>query len=77
MEGAILSLKEKVEMISTAVTRGIIQVTNQGNPIVLMADAQTIGGYPRIARICADDIPLIAQCRPGQKLKFSGCGLLR
>ena len=72
MEGAILSLKEKVEMISTAVTRGIIQVTNQGNPIVLMADAQTIGGYPRIARICADDIPLLAQCRPGQKLRFSG-----
>ena len=70
LEGPILSLKEKTEMVSTAVTRGIIQVTNQGNPIVLMADAQTIGGYPRIGRICSDDISLLAQCRPGQRIMF-------
>jgi antagonist of KipI len=71
MEGAILSLKEKTELVSTAVTRGIVQVTNQGHPIILMADAQTIGGYPRIARISSDDLSKLAQCRPGMKLKFS------
>lgn len=70
LEGPILSLKEKTEMVSTAVTRGIIQVTNQGNPIILMADAQTIGGYPRIGRVCSNDISLLAQCRPGQKIMF-------
>jgi antagonist of KipI len=70
MEGATLSLKEKIELVSTAVTRGIVQVTNQGHPIILMADAQTIGGYPRIARIASADLSLLAQCRPGMKVKF-------
>ncbi len=74
LEGPILSLKEKTEMISTAVTRGIIQVTNQGNPIILMADAQTIGGYPRIGRVCSKDISLLAQCRPGQKIMVKEVG---
>lgn len=71
MEGATLSLKEKTELISTAVTRGIVQVTNEGNPIILMADAQTIGGYPRIARIASADLSKLAQCRPGMRLLFS------
>lgn len=70
LEGNKLNLKEKVELISTAVTRGIVQVTNEGNPVILMADAQTIGGYPRIARIQSDDINLLAQCRPGMKVNF-------
>jgi antagonist of KipI len=70
MEGATLSLKEKTELVSTAVTRGIVQVTNQGHPIILMADAQTIGGYPRIARITSHDLSKLAQCRPGMKVNF-------
>jgi antagonist of KipI len=70
LEGAQLEKREKKEMISTAVTKGIVQVTNQGTPIILMADAQTIGGYPRIGRIFNDDINLLAQCRPGTKIKF-------
>jgi antagonist of KipI len=71
LDGVTLSLKEKTELVSTAVTRGIIQVTNEGHPIILMADAQTIGGYPRIARVCSKDISLLAQCRPGVKVKFT------
>jgi antagonist of KipI len=70
MEGATLSLKEKIELVSTAVTRGIVQVTNEGHPIILMADAQTIGGYPRIARITSADLSKLAQCRPGVKVRF-------
>ncbi|MFM1794901.1 MAG: hypothetical protein RL642_1286 [Bacteroidota bacterium] len=70
MEGATISLKEKTELVSTAVTRGIVQVTNEGHPIILMADAQTIGGYPRIARIASADLSKLAQCRPGMKVKF-------
>lgn len=70
LDGVKLSLKEKTELVSTAVTRGIIQVTNEGHPIILMADAQTIGGYPRIARVCSKDISLLGQCRPGMKVKF-------
>jgi antagonist of KipI len=70
LDGVTLLLKEKTELISTAVTQGIIQVTNEGHPIILMADAQTIGGYPRIARVCSKEISLLAQCRPGMKVKF-------
>ena len=48
-------------MISTAVSRGTIQVTPDRNPIILMADAQTTGGYPRIAQVIEADIDKLAQ----------------
>jgi antagonist of KipI len=70
LEGPPLSLREKKELVSTAVTRGIVQVTHEGSPIVLMADAQTIGGYPRIARLTNQAIDLLAQCRPGVRVRF-------
>ena len=74
LEGKKFTLEHKTEMVSTAVTAGIVQVTHEGDPIILMADAQTIGGYPRIARICAADIPLLAQTRPGVKIRFNEIG---
>lgn len=74
LEGKKFMLEHKTEMVSTAVTAGIVQVTHEGDPIILMADAQTTGGYPRIARICAADISLLAQCRPGAKIQFREIG---
>jgi antagonist of KipI len=74
LEGKKFTLERKTEMVSTAVTTGIVQVTHEGDPIILMADAQTIGGYPRIARICAADISLLAQTRPGVKIQFREIG---
>jgi antagonist of KipI len=71
LEGNELSLIQKQEMLSSAVAIGIIQVTPKGQPIILMADAQTIGGYPRIARVCSADISKIAQCRPGDLISFN------
>lgn len=68
--GPALEKNNKQELISTAVTRGIVQVTPSGMPIILMADAQTIGGYPRIARITESDLAILAQCRPGYQLNF-------
>ena len=70
LDGDFLKIQENREMISTPVTRGIIQITSSGQPIVLMADAQTIGGYPRIGRIYQDELPVIAQSRPGTAIKF-------
>lgn len=70
LNGGPLKLRDQEEMISTPVTRGIIQVTSSGQPIVLMADAQTIGGYPRIGRIHREDFPVIAQSRPGTIIEF-------
>jgi len=71
LNGPSLHVIHTQELISTPVTRGIIQVTHEGDPIVLMADAQTIGGYPRIARVSSKDLPLLAQCRPGSRIKFA------
>ncbi|MEO6874013.1 MAG: biotin-dependent carboxyltransferase family protein [Opitutaceae bacterium] len=59
------------ELVSTAVTSGTIQVPPDGQPIVLMADAQTLGGYPQVAHVISVDQPLIAQLRPGDRLKFA------
>lgn len=59
-----------VDMLSTAVMPGTIQVPPDGNPVALLADAQTTGGYPRIAQVIAVDIPVLAQAPPGQTILF-------
>jgi antagonist of KipI len=58
------------EMISTAVSMGTVQVIPDGSPLILMADAQTTGGYPRIAQVIDADLPILAQKRPGDKIRF-------
>jgi antagonist of KipI len=50
--------------------QGAIQIPADGNPIVLMADAPTVGGYPKIAVVSEADLPLIAQLNPGERLRF-------
>jgi antagonist of KipI len=58
------------DLISMTVVPGTIQVPPDGQPIVLMADAQTIGGYPQIAHVISVDLPLVAQLRPGDTVRF-------
>lgn len=70
LEGLKLKRLIKNELLSTAVTAGTIQVTGNGSMIILMADCQTTGGYPRIAQIAAVDLPLCAQLKPGDKIYF-------
>ncbi|WP_424768444.1 biotin-dependent carboxyltransferase family protein [Paenibacillus sp. sgz302251] len=70
LSGPALQLKESLEMISEGVCLGTIQVPPDGNPIILLADRQTAGGYPSIAQVAAVDIAVIAQMKPGQKLTF-------
>ena len=70
LKGKALTMVEKFEMISTAVARGTIQVTPDGNPLILMADAQTTGGYPRIGQVTETDMDILAQKRPGESIYF-------
>lgn len=70
LKGPTLETKEPVQLISTAVMPGTIQLTPEGNPLLLMADAQTTGGYPRIAQIIDADVSKCAQKRPGDKIRF-------
>lgn len=58
------------EEISSGIVIGTVQISNAGKPIILMADAQTTGGYPRIANVVSDDLEIVAQLKPGDELKF-------
>ncbi|WP_445491372.1 5-oxoprolinase subunit C family protein [Niallia sp. 03133] len=75
MAGPAIELKEQVEMVSEAVTHGTIQIPSDGNPIILLADRQTTGGYPKIGQVATVDLPLIAQTKPGEEIYFSSITL--
>ncbi|WP_263620687.1 5-oxoprolinase subunit C family protein [Halobacillus yeomjeoni] len=70
LKGSKLKLNEKVDMISEAVAFGTVQVPSEGNPIILLADRQTTGGYPKIAQVASVDLPKLAQLKPGEKIIF-------
>ncbi len=70
LTGPALARTSTAELVSRTVVPGTIQVPPDGQPIVLMADAQTIGGYPQIAHVTCVDLPLVAQLRPGDTLRF-------
>jgi len=70
LEGAALQVRKRIEVISEPIAFGTIQVPHDGLPIVLMADRQTTGGYPKIAEVAAVDLPRMAQLRPGDRLQF-------
>lgn len=70
LDGVSLELFKQKEIISEAVAFGTIQVPANGKPIILMADSQTIGGYPKIAEVISVDLPVIAQAKPGDSLQF-------
>lgn len=69
-DGRELALRQPLEMLSHAVCAGTVQVPPSGQPIILMADAQTTGGYPRIACVAAADLGHLAQTRFGSKIYF-------
>lgn len=70
LKGPFLQLEKPEEMISEAVSFGTIQVPSEGNPIILLADRQTTGGYPKIGQIATVDLPLIVQAKPGDHIRF-------
>jgi antagonist of KipI len=68
--GAPLFLQNPKEMVSSAVNFGTIQLLPEGQIIVLTADHQTSGGYPRIANVISTDLPLLAQLGANDKVAF-------
>ena len=70
LEGSAAVTGGPAEILSEAVTFGTIQIPPSGKPIVLMADRQTVGGYPKIAEVATVDLHLLAQLRPGERLRF-------
>jgi KipI family sensor histidine kinase inhibitor len=75
LQGEALVRRSGRELTSMPVVPGTIQVPPDGQPIVLLADAQTIGGYPQLAHVASVDLPLLAQLRPGDAVRFQGITL--
>ena len=70
LTGDAVALSKKREFLSSAVSFGTIQILPDGQLIVLMADHQTAGGYPRIAHVITHDLPLLAQLGANDKVAF-------
>ncbi len=73
LEGAPLRPEDPCERVSAPIAPGAIQLPPDGRPIVLLADAQTHGGYPVIGHVIRADWPRLAQLRPGDALHFQPC----
>ena len=70
LEGRQLRHKSTPDIVSDGIVKGAIQVPGSGLPIVLLADRQPTGGYPKIATIITADLPTFVQIRPGQTCQF-------
>lgn len=73
LEGPPLDRARSDELITEPLAEGAIQVPAAGGPILLMADRQTAGGYPKIASVILADLPLVGQLAPGDAIEFKPC----
>jgi antagonist of KipI len=73
LEGEPLACDRGGDMLSEATPLGSVQVPASGQPILLMADRQTTGGYPKIATVISADTPLAGQLAPGDWIRFAPC----
>ena len=70
LKGAKIAHADGFNIVSDGIVTGAVQVPGSGEPIVLMADRQTTGGYPKIATVISADLARFAQMRPGTEVSF-------
>lgn len=75
LDGPPLRHRRGWDIVSDAIATGSIQVPGSGQPIVLLADHQTTGGYPKIATVISADLPALGRRRPGAPLRFVSVAL--
>jgi antagonist of KipI len=73
LEGPVLEHSRGADIISDATPLGVLQVPASGQPILLMADRQTTGGYPKIATVITADLAVAGQLGPGDAIRFTVC----
>ena len=73
LQGPALTHARGADIISDATPLGVLQVPASGQPILLMADRQTTGGYPKLATVITADIPIAGQLAPGDTIRFAVC----
>lgn len=71
LEGEPLRHRNGFDVVSDGIAHGAVQVPGEGRPIVLMADRQPTGGYPKIANVIGADLGAFAQLRPGARFRFT------
>ena len=71
LSGPKIAHKEGADIISSGICNGAVQVPAHGEPIIMLADHQTVGGYTKIANVISADLPLLGQMKPGDKIRFS------
>lgn len=75
LEGPSLAFDRPIELLSYGFVPGLVQLPPSGQPIVMLADAQTSGGYPRLGSIIDSDLRLLAQSAPGTPVQLRACTL--
>jgi allophanate hydrolase subunit 2 len=70
LQGPFIEHTRGHDIISDGVALGAIQVIGEGQPIVLLADRQSTGGYTKIGTVCSFDIGRLVQVKPGGRLRF-------
>lgn len=71
LDGLRVEQKDSLDMVSDAIPVGAVQVPKSGKPIIMMRDAQTTGGYPKIAVVSTPDVSRLGQAKPNDKIRFS------
>jgi biotin-dependent carboxylase-like uncharacterized protein len=71
LDGPRLCHRQGWDIVSDAIATGAIQVPGSGQPILLLADHQTTGGYPKIAAVMSADLPVVGRRRPGDTIRFA------
>ncbi len=75
LEGEQIAHKDSADIISDGICYGAIQVPGQGQPIIMLADRQTVGGYTKIAHVITADLDKIGQTQPGDRIYFEAVTL--
>lgn len=75
LEGAKIEHKTDCNIISDGMTTGAIQIPGSGQPIIMMSERQTIGGYTKIASVITADLPVIGQSREGDVFRFKAVSI--
>ena len=70
LQGPVLTHRSGADIVSDATAWGSIQVPGDGQPIVLLADRQTTGGYTKIATVITADLPALSRAGPGHIVRF-------
>jgi allophanate hydrolase subunit 2 len=70
LDGPFIEHTGSANIISDAIAFGAIQMPEHGHPIIMLADRQTVGGYPKIANVISVDLPKLVQCKLGSKIRF-------